>query len=59
MSMMMNPRQADEAARRKTAKPTRYIPAGASGAARSTQTGINEANIAAGRTPGALGLARL
>jgi hypothetical protein len=34
-------------------KPTRYIPAGASGAARSTQTGINNANIAAGRTPGA------
>lgn len=35
------------------AKPTRYIPANASGAARANQTRINNANIAAGRTPGA------
>lgn len=37
----------------KTPQPTRYIPASASGEARARQTRINEANIAAGRTPGA------
>ena len=34
-------------------QPTRYVPGYASGAARSTQTNINNSNVAAGRTPGA------